>query len=184
MKKAFTLIELIAVTVILGAIVLLAAPKAIDLLRSSKEESLRSLAEVIVGNAKIYVNTNDNFNPPATAGECKIITFSTLGVETQKTAFGDTINMSNSYVVFDNELNYYITITTEVGKRGLKNLSNTMLENDNLAIITFESDDTNNLAIPNVSNFSTTSGSETVLQLDTTGSGTMDSTCKLVEIRN
>ena len=61
---------------------------------------------------------------------------------------------------------------------------NTKIENEK-SIIVYESDNSNNLDIPVVSSFATTSGSETELYIDITGNGEFETeTVKLIEIRN
>ena len=54
-KNAFTLIELIAVIVILSIVLTLSVPSLIGALKNNKEKSLKSINELIILAAKDYV---------------------------------------------------------------------------------------------------------------------------------
>ena len=54
-KKGFTLLELLAVIVILSILVVLAVPKVTDILRTSKQKTYETNKEVIEKAAKGYI---------------------------------------------------------------------------------------------------------------------------------
>lgn len=58
MKKGFTLVELLAVIVILGIIAVITIPRIQDVLQESQDDSYNLLSEKLVDKAKDYVNDN------------------------------------------------------------------------------------------------------------------------------
>ena len=179
-NKGFTLIELLTVIIILSFILILAVPKVIGVLDSVKDESFKSLAHIAVGNAKAYVSINQNFEAPSEADKVKLITFTELEIEYDKTSYESAINLDNSYVLIDENSKYYVTITTDVDEKGIKHLISTEIDSDTLPIITFTS--SGDLSVPDVSSY-TLEGTD--LNLDTDGDGLLDDkVVKIVEIRD
>lgn len=180
-KKGFTLIELLAVIIVLSMVTILIAPSIVGAIDSSRKKTMLSISSLAVLNAKAYISSNENFSAPITSGEVKLVTFEILGMKSTKTSYGATIDLVNSYVLIDNSSNYYVTLTTASGEKGIKNVLYTKLTKEFNIIIIFESDDTNNLGVPDVSAMTV----PTTLQLDTTGNGKPgDITSSLIEIRN
>lgn len=58
MKKGFTLVELLAVIVILGIIAVITIPRIQDVLYESQDDAYDLLTSQIVNKAKDYVNNN------------------------------------------------------------------------------------------------------------------------------
>ncbi|MGI6324539.1 MAG: type II secretion system protein [Bacilli bacterium] len=59
-KKGFTLVELLAVIVILGIILAIAIPNILNLINNSKEQAYESQKRFIIDAAKKYVMANQN----------------------------------------------------------------------------------------------------------------------------
>ena len=60
MKKGFTLIELMAVIVIIALIALFVFPNIVNQIKKSNDSNNDSLSSVIISAAKRYVNDNPN----------------------------------------------------------------------------------------------------------------------------
>jgi len=146
-KRGFTLIELIMVITVLAIISVIAVPRALGTIEASKKESLTAIAKSAISTAKLYISTSQTISLPE-SGNATLITFSNLDLNYNKTPYGDAIDSANSYVFVDSTGNYYVTIATSIGKKGLKNISEDAFKNDNYVVIRYESDDTNNLDLP------------------------------------
>lgn len=165
-KSGFTLIEIIAVLAVLALVSVIAIPKAIGTIAASRQESLTAMAKTAINTAKLYVSTDTDgtFVLPE-AGNAKYITFLTMGLDFDLTPYGDQIDKNNSYVFVNSTGDYYVTMTTTVNKKGLKNIKETALNSD-YKVIKFESDDNNHLGVPDVENTET-------LYLDNNGDGVL-----------
>ena len=58
-KKAFTLIELLAVIIILGILMIIAVPSVTKYINSSKKEAYIDSAKEIISGAKYFVNSGN-----------------------------------------------------------------------------------------------------------------------------
>ena len=58
MKRGFSLIELLAVILVLGIIVLIAVPKVIDIIDGSREGSFKASVQIIKKEAERQCNTD------------------------------------------------------------------------------------------------------------------------------
>ena len=59
MRKGFTLVELIAVIAILGAIIVIGAPKLLGTINGQKEKSYEKIKEIVIAAARNYVIDED-----------------------------------------------------------------------------------------------------------------------------
>ena len=59
MRKGFTLVELIAVIAILGAIIVIGAPKLLGTINGQKEKSYEKVKEIVIAAARNYVIDED-----------------------------------------------------------------------------------------------------------------------------
>ncbi len=99
-KKAFTLIELLAVIVILGVILMIAIPKVSQYINRSKKDSF-------VDEARLYIDavrndlTNEDYPAPANANDALIVTIDRIKMEKshKKSPFGGKYLYNKSYVV-------------------------------------------------------------------------------------
>ena len=62
-KKAFTLVELLAVIVVLAVILAIAIPSITNIIASSKKASFKSDARFILDQTRIELSKNDTFDP-------------------------------------------------------------------------------------------------------------------------
>ena len=58
MKKGFTLVELLAVIVVISVVLAIAVPKFLDFLESSKQESYEQTVLNIIEAAELYITDN------------------------------------------------------------------------------------------------------------------------------
>lgn len=106
-KNAFTLVELIAVLVILSIIALLATPNIINLMQSGKEKSLLTDVEEMVSNAT-YMYKNENVRGFSASifdydenSEMYTITIGNIrGTIPDNDPYGYTYDKENSYIGF------------------------------------------------------------------------------------
>jgi type IV pilus assembly protein PilA len=111
MRKGFTLIELIAVIVILGIIALIAVGSALNIFTKSKESLYNTQKEIIESAAKKWIIANNNYIP--SDGSNYELTLSTLVTEgylddgdIEDPRTGDNINAYVN-VYFDSASNQY-----------------------------------------------------------------------------
>lgn len=78
MKKGFTLIEVIAVIVILGIIGLIAVPVSNSIVKRSKEKLYNEQVERIIDACKKYVLENDSALPDEVENQTKSVSIETI----------------------------------------------------------------------------------------------------------
>lgn len=118
-KNGFTLVELLAVLVIISIITLIATPNVINLMKQSREKKLVEEANTIVDNAT-YMYKNDKNRSNSNIFDCNEdktnckITLNKLekGVE-QNDPYGYEYKAGESFVVFQE----YCNSTTNVCRR-------------------------------------------------------------------
>lgn len=73
-NKAFTLVEVIAVIVILGVVLSIAVPSITNVVNSTNKNRMKSDAELFISKVKEYVesDTTGNVNKKVTLGEIKL----------------------------------------------------------------------------------------------------------------
>ena len=119
-KKAFTLIELLAVIIILGVLLVIAIPSVTNYISDARKSSYISTAKNLVAGAKNYVNQGDSgmYDSDVTY----YLDASCISVENNlKSPYGD---FNPAYVVVTYEgsgYNYYWTSTDSSG-HGVKNI--------------------------------------------------------------
>lgn len=100
-KNGFTLVELIAVIVIISIISMLAAPNIVDLMQRSKDGSFISEVDQLVSQAR-YMYKNNNTRPdPEEDGSVKIYMSNLTGDVPTSDPYGYDYDMTNSYVSFE-----------------------------------------------------------------------------------
>ncbi len=110
MKNAFTLVELIAVVVILGIILVIAIPRITDVIDNARESVYQSNEKMIVNAAIIYLAINQS-NLPINMGDILVISLEDLQRENLITPIIDPKNGNEEcngrvMVTKSSELNY------------------------------------------------------------------------------
>ncbi len=102
-KKAFTLIELLAVIVILGILLGIAIPRVSQYINDSRKKSFASQAELYV-NAVRNDATSEIYPLPIGTNEATIVTLDKIKLEkdTERSPFGGKYLYNKSYVVIVN----------------------------------------------------------------------------------
>ena len=73
MKKGFTLVELLAILAILGAVILVSVPSIISTNKNSREKNYEQYQESIENAAEVYVETHpDKYNELKTVNNTEI----------------------------------------------------------------------------------------------------------------
>ncbi len=98
-SKGFTLVELLAVIVILGIILLIAVPNVANVINNSREASFRRTAEAVLRQSKKIVANNPSFVPGTVAHQYRLIPLTSIPMEINRDAWGDTFNLTLSYVL-------------------------------------------------------------------------------------
>lgn len=103
-KKAFTLIELLAVLVVLSIVTMIATPNVMKTVDSSKKEKfIIDAREIVLRSTYMYneeeYRNNDNYFKKEN-GLSKIYLKDIQGVNLEKDSFGYTYDKENSFVSF------------------------------------------------------------------------------------
>lgn len=112
-RKGFTLVELLAVIVILAIILAIAVPNVVGIINKSRDDSFISTARMMVSAARLKSSTDLKY-APENPGVGKLIPMTVLDLENiERDVDGGSYVIANSYVVVTNEagiLNYYVTL--------------------------------------------------------------------------
>lgn len=112
-KKGFTLVELLAVIVILAVILAIAVPNVLGIINKSRDDSFISTAKMMVSAARLKASTDLKY-APENPGVGKLVPMSVLELENiEKDVDGGNYVIDDSYVIITNEggeLNYYVTL--------------------------------------------------------------------------
>lgn len=80
MKKGFTLVELLAVFIVLGIIAMITMPIVGNVIQTSKEKTYTKQLEIVKETARTYM-TSHSAELPSTSGESKCVSIETLKKE-------------------------------------------------------------------------------------------------------
>ena len=105
-KRAFTLIELIAVIVILTVLITFVGPQLINSLNDKKEDALEATKQIILSAARGYV-IDYKIEVPTTITISELCTKNYLTCPIENAVTGENIS---GYVNVDENNNYVITI--------------------------------------------------------------------------
>ena len=135
-KKGFTLVELLAVLVILSLILFIVAPNVLKMIERGKKQKFLADAEEMISIAK-YKSKLDKYQSlfVAAGGNCYTITMSNLGFEKTEDVNGYTYDRSNSSVKYCLENSKYVFYVTLISSDGNGNgMSITNVKEDSLSI--------------------------------------------------
>lgn len=102
-KKGFTLVELLAVIIILGVLLIIAVPKVSQYITNSKKDSFVAVAKLVIKSAR-HDLTSEILPLPIQSNDVTIITQDMIKLddENDKSAFGGKYLFNKSYVAVIN----------------------------------------------------------------------------------
>ena len=90
-KKGFTLVELLAVIVILAVILIIAMPKISDVIKNSKESSLETTAKLIASQAEKKYTENQVLDNSSTIKCSDVVKINNTDYESCNITFDDNL---------------------------------------------------------------------------------------------
>ncbi len=106
-NRGFTLVELLAVIVVLAIIIIIAAPKVLDAMNDAKKKSFQLMAQKILTAATETYMTDDLLGA---GGVTKCYTLDDLGITTSGSYVGYVMVFGSTFVS-DNTAAYYLYLT-------------------------------------------------------------------------
>lgn len=98
-EKGFTLIEVMAVIIILGVLMLIAVPNTTTMLEKNKKEAMVEDAKKLISLGEYQVQKDKRVELPETASEATIITLKYMNTnDLDKTNYSTTYNKDRSFV--------------------------------------------------------------------------------------
>lgn len=121
-RKAFTLIELMAVVVILGLIMMIAIPNTLSMIDKNKKTTYIENAKTFVSLVQNKVRTNKKLEEPENDGMALVVTLEYLSTsDVEFSPYGEEYDKSGSFVaivVESNKLQYYVHLVSCSAKGG------------------------------------------------------------------
>lgn len=113
-KKGFTLVELLAMLVVLGVLMAVTVPNITGILSQSKNNILKDDVTKMVDTAKMKMATDESVKKPK-KGYCIVFTLNNLNIndDFKSGPNGEPYDKYNSFVVvrrIDNNYKYYVTL--------------------------------------------------------------------------
>ncbi|MGI6325332.1 MAG: type II secretion system protein [Bacilli bacterium] len=113
-KKAFTLVELLAVIVILALVISISIPTITNAIEGIKNNSFADTAKMMIAEARTFVSENLDIKMPVNNYDGTIIKLNYMRLDTlEKDVEGGYYDRSESYVLIakiNNKLEYYVTL--------------------------------------------------------------------------
>ena len=174
-QKGFTLVELLAVIVVLGIILVIAVPSITGTINNAKGDSFATSAKMMKSNAVTFVNTAAAVSLPTVDDHGIVVSHTALSMENLTTdAFDNTYAEKYVLLVCDDGsaadadtdcedgYKYYVTLHSGNAEKGFFNVLVSNLDSDTLNL---------GVTAVNIDAVTYTGGSVT---LDVAGDGTMD----------
>jgi len=121
-RKAFTLIELMAVIVILGVIMMIAIPNTLTMIDKNKKTTYIENAKSFVSLVQSKVRTDKSLEEPENSNSALIITLDYLNTsDVEFSPYGEEYDKEHSFVailVEGNKLQYYVHLVSCANKNG------------------------------------------------------------------
>ena len=117
-SKGFTLVELLAMLVVLGILMVVAVPNITGIMRNNRLNGYKGDAKQMVEKTNIMVSKTKSIKKPA-AGECLIFTLDYLNTNDDLTAGpnGGLYNQEESFVIYTRQgqkYEYYVRLIEDV----------------------------------------------------------------------
>lgn len=107
-NKGFTLVETIAVIIILGVILSIAVPSITNVVKSTNKNRMISDAETFISEVKEYVESDTIGNTP-NDNKYKLVNIKS---KLSKSPYGGNYNMESSFVIINNN-SYTVCLTDD-----------------------------------------------------------------------
>ena len=104
--KGFTLVETIAVIIILGVVLSIAVPSITNVVKSTNKNRMISDAETFISEVKEYVESDTIGNTP-NDNKYKLVNIKS---KLSKSPYGENYNMESSFVIINNN-SYTVCLT-------------------------------------------------------------------------
>lgn len=107
-NKGFTLVETIAVIIILGVVLSIAVPSITNVVKSTNKNRMISDAETFISEVKEYVESDTIGNTPKD-NKYKLVNIKS---KLSKSPYGGNYNMESSFVIINNN-SYAVCLTDD-----------------------------------------------------------------------
>lgn len=108
-RAAFTLVELLAVVVILGVLMMIAIPNTISLLDRNKKTNYIENAKTFVSLVQNKVQVDKTLELPTTSNSALVVTLEYLNTsDVEESPYGEMYDKEASFVAITFELNRYV----------------------------------------------------------------------------
>lgn len=153
-NKGFTLVELIAMLVVLGILMAVTVPNITGILNQQKETAFVEEAEKLVSTAQMKMATDKKIKRP-TEGKCLVMSMEYLdkAKEISKAADGGTYLREDSFVIIRRvgaKLEYHVRLvetTTGGDIYGIDTTEITVLEKEGTTVLSFYANEGYNMHI-------------------------------------
>ncbi len=119
-KKGFTLVELLAVIVILGVLLMIAVPAIQNVIKKSKRNAFVDQAKLAVENVETMISVTDNVQMPDNSNSCEIKLKDIKLDRGSWTGYTGKVTVTKLASADENGKNYKVEISLSDGTNSLK----------------------------------------------------------------